>query len=131
LNRPDFHPSEFPDLDPDTAQKKHLNTFQSYLNWLKTRHVPATLIEKIEAHSSDNISWLNDQDVALLPSTSPEFEQLTLDQCQYEKGLLSQWIDANSAGKSDEAKMLREKWDKQSKCLESMRIDARERWALP
>jgi hypothetical protein len=131
LYHPNFKPSESPDINLNAAQKKYQNTFESYINWLQTRQVPAALIEKIETHSSDNTFWLSKQDAALLPETSPEFEQLTVAQCQYEKGLLSQWIDANSSGKSEEAKILREKWDKQSKCLEAMRIDARERWALP
>lgn len=131
LYRPDFNPSEYANLDLKAAQKKYQKTFDSYINWLKAKHVPATLIEKIKSHSSDNVYWLSDKDVQSIPDASPEFEQLTLEKCKYQKGLLNQWLDANSSGKSEEAKILREKWDKQGKCLESMRIDARERWALP
>jgi hypothetical protein len=131
LYRPDFNSSEFANLDFNAAQKQYQKTVDSYINWLKTRHVAATLIEKIKSHTSDNVYWLDDQDTKLLPDTSPEFEQLTVEQCHYQQGLLTQWVDANSSGKADEAKILREKWDKQSKCLESIRMDARERWALP
>jgi hypothetical protein len=131
LHRPVFNPSEFKNPDLNVAKKKHQHNFDSYINWLKTRHVTATLIEKIKSHSPNNIFWLGNQEANLLPDTSPEFTQLTFNKCQYEKDLLSRWLDANSSGKSDQAKILREQWDKQSKCLESIRMDARERWALP
>ncbi len=131
LHRPDFNPAEFANLDLNVAQEQYQNVFDSYINWLEINHVAARLIEKIKSHSSDNIYWLSDQDTQSLPDTSPEFERLMFKKCNYEKGLLTQWLDVNSAGKSDEAKILREKWDKQSKCLESIWMDARERWALP
>lgn len=131
LYRPDFNPAEFAGPDLSTARKKYQRSIDSYLDWLKTRHIAESLIEKIKSHSPDNVYWLVDQDVKLLPDTSPEFEQLTVDKCNYQADLLAQWVDANSSGKAAEAKILREKWDKQSKCLESIRMDARERWALP
>jgi hypothetical protein len=131
LYRPDFNPSEFASLDLNAARKQYQKTVDSYMGWLKARHVSATLIEKIKSHSYDNVYWPGDKDVKLLSDISPEFEQLTVEKCNYQQGLLNKWVDANSSGKSDEAKILLEKWDKQSKCLESLRMDAREKWALP
>ena len=130
LNRPAFSRSDFANLDGNAATKQHQKNFDSYINWLKEMQVPESLIEKVKNHSPENILWLSDEDVILLPETSPEHQHLIETKCKYQKGLLDQWMDAYSSGNSEEAKTLREKWDKQSRCLELIRIDARERWAL-
>lgn len=131
LYLPVFNPTEYADLDHNVAQKQYQKTMDSYINWLKARHVPASLIERIKSHTSENVYWAGEQDANLLPEMSPEFEQLIVEKCNYQAGLLSQWVDANSSGQSEAAKLLREKWDKQSKCQHEIRVEARERWALP
>jgi hypothetical protein len=128
---PAFNASKFASGDVNAAKKQQQKALDSYLDWLSARRVPAALIENMNSHSSANPYWLSDQDVSLLPDISPEYERLIVERCDYQPGLLTQWVDANSSGKSEEAKRLREKWDKQSKCLQSMRADAREKWALP
>ena len=130
LNRPTFSQSDSVNLDGNAANKQHQKNLDSYINWLKEMHVPGSLIEKTKYHSPENIYRLSDQEADLIPETSPEYLHLIETKCTYQKGLLDQWMDAYSSGKSEEAKILREKWDKQSKCLELIRIDARERWAL-
>ncbi len=130
LNRPNFSQSDFPDVDIHAANEQYHKDLVSYLSWLKGMHIPVSLVEKIEDHSLENIYWLSEQDANLIAETSPAYHHLAATECAYEKGLLNQWMDAYSSGKSEEAILLRQKWHKQSSCLESLRISAREKWAL-
>jgi len=123
LHRPYFERSVYDSASTAQVVNAHERLLQEMRSWLHSRGVPSQLIEKMMLHSSQEIYWMNDEDVDALGRVRPAVEELMIANCSFDKTLLERWTKAALAGASSAAS-LAAKLDEQGKCTERVRRSA-------
>ncbi|MBI4291292.1 MAG: hypothetical protein HY661_07435 [Betaproteobacteria bacterium] len=87
IHRPYFSSEEFSRLSLADAEKHQIRLIQKVRSYLEENEVPSYLIEKMFSLSSDEIYWLNGQDLDRLGLRANWWDQILVNRCNLDKRL--------------------------------------------
>lgn len=79
--------------DPTFEPERQHAAMTAVREFLEQRQVPRRLVDEMMSRSSKDIHWMTDEDLALLSSYSPAYEELIIDRCGMSPNLHRRAID--------------------------------------
>lgn len=81
IHRPYFNPEYFRGLSVTEAKKRYSTMSKEYRTFVLRQGLPRSLYEKLNATPSEDMYWLTTQDIKLIGTSPPYFEEKILATC--------------------------------------------------
>jgi hypothetical protein len=117
LHRPYFSKNAVASETYDDAAKNQEQAMKMVRSYLQSENVPQRLIDELISHPSSDIYWMTPDDIRLLGEERPEFQEVAIANCGYDRDLPYEEFNAQLSGNGERLNELKKKVADQNECI--------------